>query len=546
MNDESNDALKTENARLRGLLREMQERLAEPLEIIRAIRDGEIDALVVEERATPKVYALRHADLLYRAMVEEMKEAAVALDPGGVVLYCNAYFSQLFRVERSQVVGHPLTPFVPPGSESFFASLDGLGPGSNRRGEIVLRSADGESLPVFASLTGLTTEETEVRCLILTDLRKQKVHEALVAESERKDLFLATLAHELRNPIAPIKNAAQILRHKAANDSGILATTAVIDRQIGQLTRLVDDLLDVSRVSRGKIRLQVEQVDVAAVLAGAIEATAPAIQAKGHVLQTVHPPRQVFVKGDAVRLTQVLSNVLHNAAKFTPDHGRITLAAGVDGGTVWISVKDSGIGIAPAMLTRVFDLFEQADTGLARSQGGLGIGLTLAREFLALQSGTIEAKSEGEGKGTEMIIRLPLWEAAEAPARSAPRAATPLKRRRVMVIDDNEDSAQTLAEMMDLWGHEVVTFARASDALEKAPSFKPEVMFVDIGLPDLDGYETARRLRQMPEAKSAMLVAVTGYGQEEDRRRTAAAGFDFHQVKPVDFVALEGLFARLK
>ncbi|HEV7913529.1 MAG TPA: ATP-binding protein, partial [Albitalea sp.] len=345
----------------------------------------------------------------------------------------------------------------------------------------------------------------------------------------------ATLAHELRNPLAPITNALEILRLKDPVDAEMRWTRDIIDRQVRQMTRLVDDLLDVARITRGKIQLRRERVALAGIVNGAIEAARPLIEAGGHTLQLSLPDEPVWLDADPTRLTQVLLNLINNAAKYTGSGGRIVVGATVTGGEVRITVRDNGIGIAPEHLSHVFEMFSQVAPALERSQGGLGIGLALARGLVELHRGRIEAHSDGVGTGSEFSVCLPLAEgmrAAPVPVRAADsgRAGPSL---RVLAVDDNRDAAESLAVMLQLFGHEVATAHDGDDALALGRRFDPDVVLLDIGMPGMNGYEVARRWRQTPDGARAMVVALTGWGQEEDRRRAIAAGFDHHLTKPV-------------
>lgn len=397
---------------------------------------------------------------------------------------------------------------------------------------------------------------------MMHEARRQAEHQAREAERGRRDLertmaalqeadrqkdeFLAMLAHELRNPLAPIYNAVQLLSLRSRDPAEVEAIRALIDRQVRQLVRLVDDLLDTSRIRRGKIRLCMARVDVAQVVSTAVETSLPLIEDRGHELTVTLPETPLAVHGDAARLAQVLSNLLNNAAKYTETGGRIDLVAERLEGEVCLRVRDTGIGIAPEMLPRVFDLFMQAERSPDRAQGGLGVGLTLVRHLVEMHGGSIEARSAGLGQGTEMVLRLPsLPQAAaeEAPAAAAvqrPRspAAAPLK---ILIVDDNRDSTESLAVLMRLSGHEVRTAYDGLAALREVRTFLPDVVLLDIGLPKVDGYEVARRLRREPARAGMTLLAVTGYGQEEDRRLSREAGFDHHLVKPVDLETLRGL-----
>ncbi|HEX6861341.1 MAG TPA: ATP-binding protein, partial [Thermoanaerobaculia bacterium] len=370
--------------------------------------------------------------------------------------------------------------------------------------------------------------------------------DALREADRRKDEFLAMLSHELRNPLAAIHNAVQILALHGHDPGQTGRTRELIDRLLHQLVRLVDDLLDLSRVTRGKIRLRRAPVNLAQVVSTAVETSRPLIEARGHQLTVALPEPPLQVDADATRLAQVLSNLLNNAAKYTRTAGRIDLVAELADGEVCLRVRDTGIGIAPEMLPRVFDLFVQAESSTDRTQGGLGVGLTLARQLIEMHDGTIEARSEGLGRGTEMVVHLPALphQAAEtAPAESASqrRGSELAEPLRVLIVDDNEDSAESLALLMRLTGHEVRTAYEGLSALAEARTFMPEVVLLDIGLPRMDGFQVARRLRQQPGGDRLMLLALTGYGQEEDRRRSREAGFDHHLVKPIDLERLQEL-----
>jgi PAS domain S-box-containing protein len=365
-----------------------------------------------------------------------------------------------------------------------------------------------------------------------------RLYAELREADRRKDEFLATLAHELRNPLAPIRNSLQILKMPVADRAVIDRARELMERQLHHLVRLVDDLLDVSRVMRGKVELRKERVGLAEVVARAVETAQPTIDAQGHELTIALPPDPLEVEADAVRLAQVVGNLLTNAAKYTPRGGRIWLAAERDGGQAVLRVRDTGIGIAPDMLPRVFELFVQVENAVSRSQGGLGIGLTLARSLVEKHGGTIEVRSPGLGQGSEFTVRLPLAPGAAAGPgdREGPDRPDPHRSvgRRVLVVDDNVDAAESLAMLLRLQGHDVWVVHDGPTALRAAREARPEVMFLDIGMPVMDGYEVARRVRADPATRDLTLVALTGWGQEQDRRRTREAGFDHHFVKPAD------------
>ncbi len=361
-----------------------------------------------------------------------------------------------------------------------------------------------------------------------------------VAEADRrKDEFLAMLAHELRNPLAPLRNALYMLRQRGDSPATEEWAWEVVHRQMRHLGRLVDGLLDVSRVTRGRVQLQRETVDLGLLAKRVAESARPLFEARRHHWELHTPPQPVFVDADPLRLEQVLANLLDNAAKYTEPGGRIDITVRRDGDAALIEVKDNGLGIAPQMLPRVFNLFEQAERPLDRSQGGLGIGLTLVKKLVELHGGRIEARSDGLNRGSTFTVRLPAAAAAAVVSDAGGPPAS--KGRRVLVVDDNRDLAESLAMVLRLWGHEVHVAYDGRAALEAAQRHAPEVVFLDIGLPHLDGFEVARRLRQRPELKAARLVAITGYGREEDRRRSREAGFDLHLTKPVDPTDLQPL-----
>ena len=380
-------------------------------------------------------------------------------------------------------------------------------------------------------------ESDELSCL------RQRVRE--LEEGQRHITeFLAVLAHELRNPLAPIRNAVSLMQMDGLSDSMKDWYRTVIDRQVTHMTRLVDDLLDASRITSGKIILERKPVPVALVVETAADSSRPSIDARKHTLDIDLPAEPLQVDGDPVRLSQVVLNLLNNAAKYTPEEGKIRLAVEKIGGQVLIRVMDTGIGIPADLLPRVFDLFTQGDRSLDRSEGGLGIGLTLVRRLVEMHGGSVEAYSEGPGLGSEFLVRLPLLtvpqelpggEATELPQQTGPR--------RVLLIDDNRDAVESMTVLLELWGHEVRIAYNGPDALALAAEFRPDAALLDIGLPGMTGYEVAQRLRELPGWREVMLVAVTGYGQDEDLRRSREAGFDHHLTKPVEPAMLQSLLA---
>jgi CheY-like chemotaxis protein len=370
------------------------------------------------------------------------------------------------------------------------------------------------------------------------DITARKRVEAALKESDRqKDAFLAMLAHELRNPLAPVLNATQVLRLRATDDPLLNQQRDVIDRQVGQMKRLLDDLLDAARISRGTIQVKAIPLDLRTALETAVEATRPLMTAKRHNLRVTLPDEPLVLDGDPTRLTQVFSNLLNNAAKYTDPGGTVTLIAAREASEAVVRVRDTGVGMTPELLGRAFDLFAQADQSPDRIQGGLGIGLTLVRRLVALHNGSVSAASAGPGKGSEFTVRLPLQPAGTpAPGPGPVPAAAGKKsgRRRVLVVDDNTDSAESLAVVLGMWDHEVRTAPDGPTALQVARAFRPDVAILDIGLPRMNGYQVARELRKLPGLGRVTLIALTGYGQEDDRKQALEAGFARHLMKPVD------------
>jgi signal transduction histidine kinase/CheY-like chemotaxis protein len=378
-------------------------------------------------------------------------------------------------------------------------------------------------------------------------VRKQ-VEDELRAANRQKDQFLAMLAHELRNPLAPITTAAQLLKMGTLDAKAVRNASEIIARQAEHMTDLVNDLLDVSRVTRGLVTLEKEELDLNAVVAGALEQVRPLIESKRHSLTMQLSGEPVHVLGDRTRLVQVLSNILNNAAKYTPTGGQIVLRVTASDERVLVTVTDNGIGIEPDVLPYIFELFTQAERTPDRSQGGLGIGLALVKSLVALHGGTVDARSEASGRGSEFEICLPRLDAA-APAPAAAGGEAPAARAqplRVMVVDDNQDAAQMLATLLEVQGHAVSVEYDGRGALLRARLERPQVMLLDIGLPDTDGYALARQLRALPELRGVTLVALTGYGQNEDRRLAEEAGFDHHLVKPADLAQVGGILASVQ
>jgi signal transduction histidine kinase/ActR/RegA family two-component response regulator len=412
-------------------------------------------------------------------------------------------------------------------------------------------------MPMSGDVEGYEREIAERQRAEAALLNSEAAARKLAEADARKNEFLAMLGHELRNPLAPIRNAVKVMKQLGSDDPDLCWARDVVDHQVRQMAQLVDDLLEISRVTSGKVRLQREVVDVATIVAFATETSRPVLEAHHHRLSISLPLNAVHVNADPIRMAQVLSNLLNNAAKYTKPGGQVRLAAVREGLEVVFRVRDNGIGIPPEMLSGIFDLFAQVDHSLDHSQGGLGLGLTLVRSLVEMHGGSVQALSEGLSRGSEFIVRLPVLdltqvqvEASKAPPDTITSQKEQSRRAvlRVLVVDDNVSSALSLAKVLKLDGHEVQVTHDGEGAIEAVQRFRPEVVLMDIGLPGMDGYEVARRLRRDAElAKGiALLVAVTGYAEDEARRRSREAGFDHHLVKPVDPDGVLALLASLE
>jgi PAS domain S-box-containing protein len=414
----------------------------------------------------------------------------------------------------------------------------------------ILTAKDGQERPINECAAPIRDENGHVTgvVFIVRDVTEQRRTEQALREADRrKDEFLAILAHELRNPLAPISSAVEILQVRSDSPQTMARAKEVLDRQVHHLVRLVDDLLDVSRIMRGRIDLRNELVDVATIIQRAVETSQTFITTRQHELSISLPDEPLTLTADPIRLVQVVNNLLTNAAKYTEPGGCIWLSAEPSEDTVIIRVRDTGIGIPSEMLSLVFELFTQVDSSPSRSQGGLGIGLTLVKSLVELSGGTVEARSDGLGKGSEFVVRLPMDSRMSNVQTCLTGAATDLRDavpRRIMVVDDNTDAAETLALLLRVTGHEVIVAQDGPSALEAAAVNDLDLIFLDIGMPHMDGFEVARRLRQSHRTANVVLVALTGWGLEEDRRRTRAAGFDYHLVKPISADTINQLLAR--
>ncbi len=504
------------------------------------IRPVEPPELIATVRALLRVRAAermaRHAAVQWQATFDAIGDGVCLLDRDGRVLRSNQAAVAILGLEPDRIAGRPFADLVPVSDPPTDLAIGdrwfqlGVDP-------IVEDGAPVGSVCILADVTDRRR---------LADELRDKAAE-LVEDDRRKDEFLAMLAHELRNPLAPILNAFEVMRGgpgaAEAEDFGPLREVA--ERQVRHLARLVDDLLDVSRITSSKIRLRPVAVDLVEILGRVVEAARPAVEARRHTLTVAIEAAALPMKGDPTRLDQVLTNLVNNAIKYTEPGGTIAIRADRAGPFAEVRVSDDGIGIPAEMLPRVFDLFTQVDRALDRSQGGLGIGLTLVRRLVELHGGTATVASRGAGLGSEFTVRLPL-DLDPAPRVAPPRAvvAAASAPRRILVVDDQADAAAILARLLRGRGHDVRVAADGLSALEVAAEHRAEVILLDIGLPGMDGYETARRLRDRPETRASLLIALTGYGQEEDIRLALDAGFDRHLVKPTDLDAIEAILAR--
>jgi PAS domain S-box-containing protein len=474
------------------------------------------------------------------AIVESSDDAIISKTLEGIITTWNPGAERMFGYTADEAVGRSITMLIPPEhvdeEPAILARL--------RRGEridhyeTVRMTKTGERLDISLSVSPIKNLEGTVigASKIARDITRQKhAEEALREADRRKDEFIATLAHELRNPLAPIRHAAAISKAENATEAQKRWSHDVISRQVQHMALLLEDLLDVSRITRGTLELRIEMTELAEVLDAAIETARPSIEAKRHKLTVDVPEEPVWFAADPLRLAQVLANLLTNASKYTDAGGKIQLHASSDDTAVTISVRDNGMGIPRAALGKVFEMFAQVHANDDRADGGLGIGLALTKGLMELHGGTIEAQSPGPGKGSEFTVRLPmrkLAKTASAPVRD--RAVRAVAPRRVLIADDNHDAAEGLAVLLRMDGHEVTVVHDGLQALRAFESEAPDVALLDIGMPKLNGYELARRLRNTDRGRSVTLVAVTGWGQDSDKTNALAAGFDHHFTKPLE------------
>ncbi|HVN45015.1 MAG TPA: PAS domain S-box protein [Steroidobacteraceae bacterium] len=537
---ETNRSLKTRRRASRDKVRNLMDKVTPP---------AALDPLQEEPN---------HRALL-AAIVDSSDDAIVSKTLEGRILSWNRGATRIFGYRPEEAIGKPITLIIPPElhaeEQQILQKL--------RRGEriehfdTVRVTKDGRRIDISLTVSPVRAADGTVIAAskVARDVTERKVAEQRLRESEealrladrRKDEFLALLAHELRNPLAPIRYALAANRKPGRTPEQCRQAEAIIERQVSHMSRLLDDLLDVSRITRGALELKRSRTELTSVIGAAIETARPMLDEKHHTLVLDLPTQAVQLEADVVRLAQVFSNLLINAAKYTDPGGRIQLRARQEGNEVLVTVRDNGIGIPAELLPRVFTMFFQSSAALARSQGGLGVGLSLVRGLVALHGGVVEARSDGPGAGSEFTVRLPLG-AATLRAGDAEAEVEPIfgdTGLKILIVDDNRDAADSCAMLLEASGHHVQTAYTARAGLELARAFRPHALLLDIGLPDMDGYQLAAKVRATPWGRGAVLVAVTGWGQEQDRQRAVAAGFDQHLVKPISAETVEQLLQSL-
>jgi PAS domain S-box-containing protein len=508
----------------------------------------------LEQRVKERTAAMKESEERYRDLFENAGDLVHAATPDGRLLFVNRAWRTNLGYTSDDISKLSLGDMVHREHRSAFLEVcrRALAGESLDHVESVFVAKNGRSLVVEGCVNCQCVDERPVatRGMFRDITERKRMVEELRQVAQRKDAFLAMLAHELRNPLAPIRNALQIMRLARHDSTTVEEARDIMERQVHNLVRLIDDLMDVSRISRGKIELKQERIDLSTILQSAIEISRVQIEAARHELTVASPPEAIWVHADQTRLGQVVANLLNNAAKYTEPGGHIWLSAERDSGNAIIRVRDTGIGIPSEMLPHIFDIYVQVSSSLDRSQGGLGLGLTVVKQLVELHNGTIEAYSAGPHQGSEFVVRLPLaTEDRETLDRErGPRddlQAGGSAGLRVLIVDDNRDSAESLGMVMKLAGYRVRVALDGPAAIESARTFQPSILLLDIEMPDMNGFEVAKRIREQPSTQGMLLVAMTGYASDADRRRCREAGFDHHLVKPVDFDALQRLLTTL-
>jgi len=517
---------------------------------------------ITQRKATE--LALRLSEEFTRRVLDNLFSFVGVLTPDGILIEANRSPLAAAGISASEVIGKPFWDaywwsYSPEAQSRVRADCESAARGETIRRDVPVRMAEGEIKWIDFQIAPLRDSEGRVTHLIPSamDISERKITTEKLRQSEEKlrdadrtkDEFLATLAHELRNPLAPIRNSLELLKWENGNADLLKQARETMERQISHMVRLIDDLLDVSRISSNKLELKKERVEIACIIHHAVEACRPYLDRDKHEFVLNLPPEPIHLNGDATRLAQVIGNLLTNSCKYSQPGGTISLTVDREAAEVKIVVRDTGVGIPTEMLDKVFDMFTQIDNSLERSDGGLGIGLSLVKRLVALHGGTVIAHSEGHGQGSEFTVRLPCE--IEQP-RIEPHVQSPVAARakstgrRILVVDDNRDSATTLALLLKMTGNETKTAFDGMEAIVITETFKPDVILLDIGLPKMNGHDTCRAIRQKSWGKDILILALTGWGQEEDRRKTAEAGFNNHLVKPVDHIALSKLISDSK
>jgi PAS domain S-box-containing protein len=499
--------------------------------------------------------ALTTSEVRYRRLFESAQDGILILDAGTAkITDANPFIGELLGYSHAELMGKELWEIglFKDRGDSKAAARELQGKHYIRYEDLPLETKAGHRVDVeFVSNVYVEDQDPVIQCNVRDITERKRLDDQLrryaadLSEADRhKNEFLAMLAHELRNPLAPICNALQIMRLTGGNGEA----AEMLGRQVGQMVRLVDDLLDVSRISRGKIELRKGRIELASAVHHAVEAARPLIASMGQELTVTLPREPIYLNADPTRLAQVVGNLVNNACKYTERGGRIRLTVEREGEQAVMAIRDNGIGIAADQLPLIFDMFSQVRGPLLGSQGGLGIGLTLVKRLVEMHDGTVEAHSAGVGHGSEFVVRLPITAAAPEPPPPQPTAGEPTTptTRRILVVDDNPDTATSLATLLQLTGNETHVAHDGLEAVAAAAAFRPDIVLLDIGLPKMNGFEAARKIREQPWGRTMVLVALTGWGQEEDRRESSEAGFNGHMVKPVDFAALTKLLAELQ
>jgi PAS domain S-box-containing protein len=489
--------------------------------------------------------ALRESEQRFATLAEGSPVLLWVTGPEGSEFVNRAYLEFVGVKSNSEVQGDNWSRFVHPADRDAYINAYQRAFATQARftSEFRFRRHDGVYRWMRSDATPRFGEDGELEGYVgaTVDItERRQAEDALRIADRQKDEFLAMLAHELRNPLAPIRNASEILAVRYAHDPQAAVPIAMLRRQSDHLARLLDDLLDVTRIAQGRVTLHQEPLEIGAVVDQAVETVGPLAKAKSQVLRVERDPIPLYVSGDRTRLVQCVTNLLQNAVKFTNERGEIVVGLRDAAPDLEIAVRDNGVGIAPELLPRVFDLFVQSERTLDRSQGGLGIGLSVVKRLVEMHGGAVTLASEGHGRGTTVTIRLPR---IDPPVRDAHAASDSSASRRVLVVDDSVDAADSLALLLELEGHQVATAYGAVAALEAAERLQPDIAFIDIGLPQMDGYEVARRLRASERCRTIVLVALTGYGQPDDRDEARRAGFDHHLVKPADWESVSAILA---